>query len=48
VGSKLSSAFGFGNGIGNGRYFLPGAVRDIAYVEQCRCFRYTGTTTYRM
>ena len=45
AGPKLSSAFGFGNGLGPGRYFLPGAVRDIGYVESCRCFRYSSRTS---
>jgi hypothetical protein len=47
AGPKLSSAFGFGNGLGPSRYFLPGAVRDVAYVESCTCFRYTNRSSYR-
>lgn len=48
AGPRLASAFGFGNGFGPGRYFLPGAVRDLAYDAGCRCFAYTSRTSHRM
>jgi hypothetical protein len=48
AGPALSSAFGFGNGLGPGRYYLPGAVRDVAYVESCTCFRYLSRTNYQL
>ena len=46
AGPRLQSAFGFGNGLGPGRFFLPGAVRDLAYDTRCRCFAYKGATSY--
>lgn len=45
---KLSSAFGFGNGFGPGRFLLPGAVRDLAHKSDCRCFGYISFTNRRM
>lgn len=45
---RLQSAFSFGNGFGAERFFLPGAVRDLAYDSRCRCFAYTGKTSHRM
>ena len=46
AGPRLQSAFGFGNGLGQNRFFLPGAVRDLAYDAGCRCFAYKGKATY--
>lgn len=45
---RLSSAFSFGNGFGPDRFFIPGAVRDVAYDPGCRCFAYLSRTSYRM
>lgn len=47
AGPRLQSAFGFGNGFGKGRSFLPGAVRDLAYDTGCSCFAYTSKTSHR-
>lgn len=46
AGPRLQSSFGFGNGLGQGRFFLPGAVRDLAYDTRCRCFAYQGKASY--
>lgn len=46
AGARLPSAFGFGNGLGPSRYFLPGAVRDLAYDSACQCFTYRSRTSY--
>ena len=46
AGPRLQSSFGFGNGLGQGRFFLPGAVRDLAYDTGCRCFAYKGKASY--
>lgn len=44
-GSRFSTAFSFANGIRADRLSVPGAVRPLAYVEGCRCFQYTSTST---
>ena len=46
AGPRLQSAFGFGNGLGQSRFFLPGAVRDLVYDTACRCFAYKGRTSH--
>lgn len=45
---KLQTSFSFGNGFGPNRFFLPGAVRDLAYDTGCRCFAYVSKTNQRM
>jgi ABC-type branched-subunit amino acid transport system substrate-binding protein len=46
--STFSPAISFGSGLGPGRLAVPGAVRRLAYVDGCSCFRYQSTTTYRL
>lgn len=48
IGSRFSTAFSFGIGLGPGRRFLPGAVRDLVYIEDCTCFRYSSSTSYAL
>jgi hypothetical protein len=44
----FSPAISFGSGLRPGRLAVPGAVRRLAYVDACACFRYQSTTTYRL
>ena len=36
------------SGLGPDRFFLPGGVRRLVFDDECRCFRYAGTTTLRL
>lgn len=45
---RLPISFSFGNGFGPDRSFIPGAVRDVAYDTDCRCFSYLTTTNQRL
>ena len=48
AGPAFSSAFTFASGLSARRPLMPAAVRDIAYVPSCSCFRYSGSTLHRM
>ena len=48
VAASFGTAFSFANGLGPDRFFLPGGVRRLAFDDECRCFRYAGTTTLRL
>ncbi|MHB8452812.1 MAG: type 1 periplasmic-binding domain-containing protein [Mycobacteriales bacterium] len=45
IASSFSSAIGFANGLGPSQYFIPGAVRGLAWYPSCTCFRYTTAPT---
>jgi hypothetical protein len=48
VAPSFGTAFSFASGLGPDRFFLPGGVRRLAFVEECRCFQYTSTATVRL
>ena len=48
IASGFSTAFSFADGLGPGRLFVPGAVRDLVFTSGCKCFRYAGSSTYRL
>jgi hypothetical protein len=48
LAGEFRSAFAFATGLGPGRLYVPGGVRDLAYVASCRCFRYGGGSTHRI
>ena len=46
IGPSFSPAIGFKPSLTSTNPFVPGQVRDLAYVESCKCFRYgSGTAT---
>jgi hypothetical protein len=47
-GPTFPSAFTFASGLSAQRPLMPAAVRDIAYVQACSCFRYTSSVLHRM
>lgn len=44
----LQTSFSFANGFGPERFFIPGAVRDLAYDAACRCFGYLSKANQRL
>ena len=40
VGPDFRPSFAFSSGLGRGRLFVPGAVRDLRYDTGCSCYRY--------
>lgn len=48
LGPQYASAFGFGVGLGPGRLFIPGAVRPLAWVTSCACFRYASAVNHTL
>ncbi|MDT7572936.1 MAG: hypothetical protein QOE05_3110 [Actinomycetota bacterium] len=48
IAASFESAFSFATGLGPGRLYVPGGVRDMTFVSGCSCFRYAGTATYRI
>lgn len=48
IAASFQSAFSFATGLGPDRLYVPGGVRDFAFVSGCSCFRYAGSTTYRI
>lgn len=45
IAPTFQSGFSFASGLGVGRLFVPGGVRDLAWDNKCDCPRYAGTTT---
>jgi hypothetical protein len=48
AGPSFASAFTFASGLSAQRTLMPAAVRDIAYVPACSCFRYSSSAVHRM
>jgi ABC-type branched-subunit amino acid transport system substrate-binding protein len=48
IAPRFSNAFSFATGLGPGRLFLPGAVRDLGWDSACGCFRYKSATNIKL
>jgi hypothetical protein len=47
-GPTFQPAFTIRSGLDSARQFMPAAVRDLAYVPACSCFRYASSTSFPM